>query len=332
MWSPAGTKPRRVPPAPTLPERERRQREAVNAVIFGRVALITLVATMAVAFSDTGLSLTRHYPFGFLILLSGGLGFAYTRAVRSGADVNALLTTQFLVDVAMISYLLLFTGGTSSQFAPLFLLAPLMGGIFLHVRGGLLFAGAAALAYTAFYASERAGMIPPMAYGLTERLSDVALKLRLILYVPLFFIVGAIGGAIGRSLREGDQALNEARAQLNRALFDTETILENLSSGLATIDSGGLVRHWNRSASEILGIPAGAVRGRHYVEVFREGFEAFASRLRETLEQGVEGTRYEVTVRTADGRAVALGMSTSLLLGSSGERRGMIALSRTSPR
>jgi two-component system sensor histidine kinase PilS (NtrC family) len=326
MWSPAGTKPRRVPPAPVLPERERRQREAVKAVILGRVALITLVATMAVAFSDTGLSLTRHYPFGFLILLSGGLGFAYTRAVRSGADVNALLTTQFLVDVAMISYLLLFTGGTSSQFAPLFLLVPLMGGIFLHVRGGLFFAAAASLAYAAFYASERAGMIPPMAYGLTERLSDVALKLRLILYVPLFFIVGAIGGAIGRSLREGDQALNEARTQLNRALFDTETILENLSSGLATIDAGGQLRHWNRAASEILGIPAGAVRGRHYVDVFREGFEAFSSRFRETLEQGVEGTRYEVMVRKADGRAVALGMSTSLLLGSSGERRGMIAL------
>ena len=40
---------------------------------------------------------------------------------------------------------------------------------------------------------------------------------------------------------------------------------------------------------------------------FREGFEAFAARFRETLEQGVEGTRYEVTVRTADGRVVALG-------------------------
>jgi two-component system, NtrC family, sensor histidine kinase PilS len=326
MWSPAGTRPRRVPPAPALPERERRQREAVRAVIFGRIALISLVAAMAVAFSDTGLSLTRHYPFGFLILLSSGLGFAYTRAVRSGADVNALLTTQFLVDVAMISYLLLFTGGTSSQFAPLFLLAPLMGGIFLHVRGGLFFAGAASVAYAAFYVAEHAGLVPPMAYGLTERLSEAALRLRLILYVPLLFIVGAIGGAIGRSLGEGDQALNEARAQLNRALFDTETILENLSSGLATIDAGGQVRHWNRAASEIIGIPAGAVRGRHYVEVFREGFEAFASRLRETLEQGVEGTRYEVTVRTADGRTVALGMSTSLLLGSAGERRGMIAL------
>jgi PAS domain S-box-containing protein len=193
-----------------------------------------------------------------------------------------------------------------------------MGGIFLHVRGGLFFAAAASLAYAAFYASERAGMIPPMAYGLTERLSDVALKLRLILYVPLFFIVGAIGGAIGRSLREGDQALNEARTQLNRALFDTETILENLSSGLATIDAGGQVRHWNRRGEQISDSRRGAVRGRTtwmcFARASRRSRRGFG-----TLEQGVEGTRYEVMVRKADGRAVALGMSTSLLLGSSGE-------------
>src|ERR1700752_1346576 len=165
MWSPAGTDRRQGPSGPTAKsDGEPRLREAVRAVILGRIALITLVAAMAVAFSDTGLSLTRHYPFMFLVALSVGLAVAYHHAEKSGAEVNALLTTQFLVDVAVISYLLLFTGGTSSQFAPLYLLAPLMGGIFLHVRGGLLFAGAAALAYTAFYASERAGMVPPMAY------------------------------------------------------------------------------------------------------------------------------------------------------------------------
>jgi len=290
------------------------------------MALITLVAAMAVAFSDTGLSLTRHYPFVFLVALSAGLAVAYHHAAKSGAEVNALLTTQFLVDVAVISYLLLFTGGTSSQFAPLFLLAPLMGGIFLTVRGGLLFAAAAGLAYGAFYVAEVAGMVPPMAYGLTERLSEPALRLRLILYLPLLFIVGAIGGAIGRSLREGRLALDEARAQLNRALFDTETILENLSSGLATIDAGGSVRHWNRAASEILAVPTKAVQGRHYLETFGPGLEAFSTRLREALERGTEGTRYEVTVLTANGRTVPLGISTSLLLGASGERRGVIAL------
>jgi len=327
MWSLAGTSRRQGESGPTArSDGEPRLREAVRAVIFGRIALITLVAAMAVAFSDTGLSLSRHYPFMFLVALSAGLAVAFHHAEKSGAEVNALLTTQFLVDVAVISYLLLFTGGTSSQFAPLYLLAPLMGGIFLMVRGGLFFAGAAAVAYSAFYVAETGGVVPPMAYGLTERLSEPALRLRLILYLPLLFVVGAIGGAIGRSLREGRRELDEARAQLNRALFDTETILENLSSGLATIDVGGSVRHWNRAASDILAVPTASVRGRHYLETFGPGLEAFSTRLREALERGTEGTRYEVTVNTSDGRTVPLGISTSLLLGTAGERRGVIAL------
>ena len=327
MWSLGGTKRRkgaRVRPAP--PAEGLGLREAVRAMILGRMALITLVAAMAVAFSDTGLSLSRHYPFAFLLVLSAGLAIAYHHAAKSGAEVDVLLTTQLLVDVAVISYLLLFTGGTSSQFTPLYLLAPLMGGIFLGVRGGLFFAAASAAAYACFYVAERGGMVPPLAYGLTERLSESAVRLRLILYVPLLFLVGAIGGAIGRSLHEGRQALDEARAQLNRALFDTETILENLSSGLATIDAGGSVRHWNRAASEILGLSANDVQGKHYLEAFGPGFESFAARLRETLERGSEGSRYEASVRTSQRRNVPLGLSTSLLLGAAGERRGVIAL------
>jgi two-component system sensor histidine kinase PilS (NtrC family) len=327
MWSRAAIKPR-LPffPGPRFREGEQRRRSAVTAVILGRTALVTLVAAMGVAFSDVGANVTRHYPFAFLVALSTGLAVAYYRTAKSGADTDALLTTQFLVDIAIISYLLLFTGGMSSQFAPLYVLAPLLGGIFFMVRGGLFFAGAASVAYAAFFVAERGGLLPPLAYGMTERLSDSALALRLILYVPLFLIVGAIGGTIGRSLEEGDRALEEARTQLNRALFDTETILENLSSGLATIDAGGQMRHWNRAAAEILGLPPEGVQGRHYVDAFPEGFEAFRVRLREALERGAEGKRYEITVRVSDGRTVPLGMSTSLLLGASGERRGVIAL------
>src|SRR5512145_1796064 len=101
MSSPAATNRRPAGSGRTFMRAEEpRLREAVRAVIFGRMALITLVAAMAVAFSDTGLSLTRHYPFAFLVGLSAGLAAAYYRAARSGAEVNALLTTQFLVDIA----------------------------------------------------------------------------------------------------------------------------------------------------------------------------------------------------------------------------------------
>ena len=114
-------------------------------------------------------------PLAFLVALSAGLASAYHRAAKSGAALRSLLAMQLIVDVAVISYLLLFTGGASSPFVPLYLLAPLLGGVFLAVRGGMLLAVAAAAAYAVLFATERGGMLPPVAYGLTERLSDSAL-------------------------------------------------------------------------------------------------------------------------------------------------------------
>ena len=299
---------------------------AVQAVILGRVALLGLVTAMAMAFSGSPIGDERQFPFGFFLITVVGLALAYQRVFKSGGDSRNLLATQFLVDVATTSYLVFFTGGAESQFVPLYLLSPLLGGVFLSVGGGVLLAALSSLAYAGFYLAGRQGMMPTTPFGLMQGLGDSALLLRMLLYVPLLFVVGVIGGNLGRRLNEGRQALADAQAELNRALFDTESILENMSSGIVTVDADGIVRHWNRAASEIAACPVGAMRGQPYVDAFGPGLKEFTERLREALEQGTEGSRVAISIVRPNGTKVPLGMSTSLLRDPDGRRRGVIGL------
>jgi two-component system, NtrC family, sensor histidine kinase PilS len=299
---------------------------AVQAVILGRVALLVLVTGMAVAFSGMPLGIERQFPFGFLLFTVAVLAFAYHRVLKSGGDSRNLLATQFLVDVATTSYLVFFTGGAESQFVPLYLLSPLLGGVFLSIGGGVLLATLSSLAYAGFYLASRQEWLPATPYGLTQGLGDAALLLRMLLFVPLLFVVGVIGGYLGRRLKEGRRALENARAELNRALFDTESILENMSSGLVTVDADGIVRHWNRAASEISGCAVDSVRGRPYVDAFGPGLKDFTDRIRDSLERGSQSSRAEIAIVKPNGTKMPLGMSTSILRDPDGRRRGVIGL------
>jgi two-component system sensor histidine kinase PilS (NtrC family) len=299
---------------------------AVQAVIWGRVALMLLVTVMALVFAGSTMGIERQFPFGFLLFTVAVLALAYHRVQRTGGELRNLLATQFLVDVATTSYLVFFTGGAESQFVPLYLLSPLLGGVFLSIGGGVLLAALSSLAYAGFYLAGHWGLMPTTPYGLTQGLGDAANLLRMLLYVPLLFVVGVIGGYLGRRLKEGHRALETARAELNRALFDTESILENMSSGLVTVDVDGIVRHWNRSASEISGCAVDSIRGRPYAEAFGPSLKEFTERVRDALERGLQANRAEMTIDKPDGTRTPLGLSTSILRDPDGQRRGMIGL------
>ena len=299
---------------------------AVQAVIWGRVALYLLVTVMALVFAGSTLGIERQFPFGFLLFTVAVLALAYHRVAKTGGELRNLLATQLLVDVATTSYLVFFTGGAESQFVPLYLLSPLLGGVFLSIGGGVLLAALSSLAYAGFYLAGKQGLMPTTPYGLMQGLGDAALLLRMLLYVPLLFVVGVIGGYLGRRLKEGNRALATARAELNRALFDTESILENMSSGLVTVDADGIVRHWNRSASEISGCAVDSIRGRPYAEAFGPSLKDFTERVRDALERGVQANRAEMTIDKPDGTRTPLGLSTSILRDPNGQRRGMIGL------
>src|SRR5258706_5576969 len=180
---------------------------AVQAVILGRVALVVVVTGMAVAFSGSAMGVERQFPFVFLLFMVVVLALAYHRVWKTGGDLRNLLATQFLVDVATTSYLVFFTGGAESQFVPLYLLSPLLGGVFLSIGVCVFLAALTSPAYACFYLAGSHGLMPTTPYGLTQGLGDAALLLRMLLYVPLLFVVGVIGGYLGLRLKEDRREL-----------------------------------------------------------------------------------------------------------------------------
>jgi len=61
-------------------------------------------------------------------------------------------------------------------------------------------------------------------------------------FYPIFFtMVGILSGLLGRRLQQSEQALADAADEMDKLRLDTESIIQNLSSALLTIDRAGRI-------------------------------------------------------------------------------------------
>ncbi len=144
--------------------------------------------------------------------------------------------------------------------------------------------------------------------------------------VGFLVLLGAIAGSLGGRVRRTQQTLERASREVERARLDTDVILEHLPSGVLTLDTSGIVLHYNKSAEVILGTPLSSVRGRACSEAFGENPKAMIDKITITLEAGRPLGREEVLVRRKDGREAPIGLSTAFLFDEHGNRRGVIAV------
>lgn len=91
-------------------------------------------------------------------------------------------------------------------------------------------------------------------------------------------------------------------------------VLDNVASGVLSVDSSGVVRTFNRAASVITGLPTEEVLGRTFAEVFvpLEGAEEFSEVILDAAYQSAVGRQRVVEV-TFEGRSRTLSTVTSHL-------------------
>jgi hypothetical protein len=104
----------------------------------------------------------------FLLALIFVLSGVYYAAMPLAIRIPWLIDAQLIVDVAAISMLVLLTGGTLSNFVPLYVLPILGGGVVRLTRGGLTIAGISAGLFGLLVASQFGLVVPqPQEWGLS---------------------------------------------------------------------------------------------------------------------------------------------------------------------
>lgn len=228
-----------------------------------------------------------------------------------------LVTGALLGDLAAATGLVALMGGISAPFVLLFPLVAFTAGLLLGTGGGVLFGLLTASAFAGLVLADAGGLAPAASSG------DM---LRLAFYPVFFLVVGVLAGMLGDRMAASEQALAEASSEVEKLRLDTESIIQNLSSGLMTVDRSGRIVHVNRAAELLLALPPAELRGQRVVEALGPRFQELADKIEATLREGIPLLRAEVRIEREGAEPSPIGLSTSVLKDGRGIKSGVVAL------
>jgi two-component system sensor histidine kinase PilS (NtrC family) len=264
-------------------------------------------------------------PLYILLVSSYVVGALFYGGVHIGVKPVVGIWLLMVVDIALETVFLHYSGGVTSQFSLIFCLSIIAAAFLLQVPGGLGIALLASVSYMGYGLLESRGIVTPRGVqsGMVT-LSDSYLQTYM--HVTLFFLVGAVGGYLAERIRLKGHQLHSAETELKRLKIDTDNILKNMSSGVLVIDSNGKILSINPVAEQILEVDE---RGHQSVDVrdaFGDSMPGFTEELVRALGSDETKHRHEMTIKRPGRNPLPLGISISQLRDDGNEKTGIIAV------
>src|SRR5215470_193387 len=211
-------------------------------------------------------------PFFFLIGLTYALTALYAATLRQAERYRWLIDLQFAGDALIISAFIYFTGGITSYFSSLYVLAIVAAATVQFRRGGLLVAGLSALLYGGVVLVQyftAAGLLhDPWLVSQVLPPRSVA-RYTYLLNTFGFVAVAVLSGSLAEGVRSAGAQLVQASPQIADLQALNQHVIDSLPSGLATTDKQGIVQTFNRAAELITGRPSASVIGQPINEVLQ---------------------------------------------------------------
>ncbi len=281
-------------------------------LMFLRCVVITFLlgVTLLIQFKGSeAISHPLYLLIGFVYLLT----IFYAFLLKKMGNLKFFAHLQILLDVLFITALIYVTGGSESLFSFLYILSIITASMILYRRGGILTASLSSILYGAAIDLEYHGIIHPISSKIFPA-PDFNPLYTILMNIIAFYIVAFLSSLLSEETRKSKEELMGVKIDLDKLEAINKNIVQNLTSGILTINPQDEITSFNRAAEEITGYSL---------------YQVYNSRIGEffpNLELDGQPSRFETTFKRPDGTPLHLGFSTSPLRDKEGKELGKILI------
>lgn len=288
-------------------------RRLLRWIYIGRIAVASAIFIAAVfKWMDTSATTTLLASLAFaLSMIVTVVSAGYSAGSRPLG--KTFLYLQSVFDLFLVTAVVHITGpgggtGGPTQFAALYILVIAMATLLLPQWGGLLIAALGDVLYLADI------VLPTLFPGDAAAALAQAQPLGTWVWLQLIlFAVVALGTAyLSEQLRRGGEGTRLLAAHLEQVRLRAEDILQNINSGVITIDTAGRLMYANLMAERLLDLSLASHQNEVILDQLKRKAPALGDALERSARDRLRTTRAEGTVVVGD-REFPIGVTTTFM-------------------
>ncbi len=229
-------------------------------------------------------------------LVASGMSAFYTHFLRR-PPTSTYLYAQIVFDLALVTTVVHFTGGSQSDFSSLYILVIAVAAVLMPLASSLLLTVLAALVYVA-----------DVVWGHPHVMTVVVL-----LQITVFLAVAVATGWLASRVRVVGMEREDLKREVKRLRLEAGDILRNIGSGVVTVDGEGNLAYANPSAELLLGFRAEDYLGRPALALLDARSHELAAAIVATQQPGAGRTLRADGRVSRDGSSFAIGMTMTAL-------------------
>lgn len=287
-----------------------------------RVALVIIFlgTSLWFQFKQTSPFQSSLYPIYAIIIITCTLTILYAILFRWIKNAGLFAYFQIFGDIILITATVYVTGGLESLLSFLYFLSIISASIFLSRKGGFYAASASSIAYgvlvnldfykilPAGYKALGADFKSVPSGGIGYERGDILATLTL--NIIGFFTVAFLAGYLAERTVTVEKELKEKKIDFKKLEALNQYIVENINSGILTIDIDARITSFNRAAEKITGYNIGEMYHHHIDTIFPDLIKAQGYPIAPD-EGDASYVRIDRPFKRKDGRELFLGLSIS---------------------